>query len=121
MFVQSSFALENEWDTSEWQKEKTLRHLFFYRKEEVCFHDIDMKEGENLLDLLRTKILVEVNLARQADNLSEVVIESGPALSFLSLPESWTNLKYSDAVNLDISKPHFKKRVIVIKSQNPCK
>ena len=87
----------------------------------MCFHDRNLKEGDNLLALLNDEVLEQVNSARLAENLPEILLESGKALSFLSLPASWTNLKYTDAINLDISKPQFKKRVVVIKTQNPCK
>jgi len=121
VFVQSSFADEKEWDCAEWLNEKNLRHAFLENREEVCFHDIKLSEDKNLLALLNDEVLEEVNKARSDDNLSEIVLENTSALSFLSLNKSWTNIKYSDAINLDISKPQFKKRVIVIKTQNPCK
>ena len=120
VFVQSSFADEKAWDCAEWLNEKNLRHAFFDNKEEVCFHDINLPEDKNLLALLNDEVLEEVNTARLAENLSEIVLEQTSALSFLSLHKSWTNLKYSDAINLDISKPQFKKRIVVIKTQNPC-
>ena len=121
MFVQASFADETAWNPAEWLNENNLRRAYFDNKDEVCFHDVNLPEDKNLLALLNDEVLEELNATRLAENLSEIVLEKTSALSFLSLPSSWTNLKYSDAINLDISKPQFKKRVVVIKTQNPCK
>lgn len=120
VFVQASVADEMNWGTTEWNIEGNLKALYFDYKDQVSMHDIELKEGEDLFGLLKNELLDELNVEKTAEGEAEVIL-SGDGLCFLSLPAKWTNLKFVDVVNLEISKPAFKKRVVVIKTQNPCK
>lgn len=119
-FVQSSVADEMNWSVSEWNMEENLRYVFFNYKDRVCEHNLELKEGQNLFRLLKDEVLAELN-GKKVDEKEPEIILSGEDLCFLSLPSEWKNLKYSAALNLAISKPSYKKRVVVIKTQNPCK
>jgi hypothetical protein len=93
VLVQASIADQKEWDESDWCNTNNLRELFFGNKDEVVMENIEMMEGDNLLQVLKEKVLEPLNADRLNEKLPEIVL-SGESLSFLSLPSKWKNLKY---------------------------
>ena len=106
------------WTTSQVEKE-TLSKLYYDHKSLVLLlKNVIMKEGENLLDILKERLLVE-NEKRRKEGLNEVLINSS-ALNFLSLSSDWTTLQFDDVHLLPRSKEH-KKRFVVLKTNRPRK
>ena len=115
VFVEKAVVNESGMKGKDWQSGDKLDALYFEYRNQVTFFDVDIKETENLLDVLKEN-LAGINEKRLTENKHEVIM-SVDHLSFLSLPEEWANLTYSDIVHLRPSK-QYGKRLVVIKTQN---
>ena len=109
-------------EPQDWAAEDFLRVIFFQNRGKVAIKEVDVLENQDLFTVVKVgskSLLNVVNEEQRAKDVPEVIL-SGNNLSMLCHP-GWPNMTYSDLLMLAPSKGKGGKRLIVIRSENPCK
>lgn len=116
-------AVSDLYNVENWTRESDIHSVYWEHPGEVVVAEVTVMEGQMLSEILKSKVLGEVNESQKANNFPEVLL-SGQNLYFLSHLK-WTDMSYQHLIMLKPSnakQPLFKgKSFVVIRSDNQCK